>query len=91
MECNNVHFTLLRICSVSIATDRVTSIAILNHDWIGAELASGGSKTVRLKQASLVHLNFCKCKHVDIDCLIITFKLALFQNSKVVSCFVTFK
>lgn len=78
MECNNLHFTLLRVRSVSIAADRVTSIAILHNDWIGAELASGGSKTVRLKQASLVYVNFCKCKHVVFDCVILAFKLTLF-------------
>lgn len=61
MECNNVHFALQRGLSARVGTDRVTSIAILVDDWIEAELGSGGSKTVRLKQASLVYLNFFKC------------------------------
>lgn len=60
MECNNVHFTLQRQRSARTGTDRVTSIAILHDYWVGAELVSGGSKTVRLKQASLVYRNFLK-------------------------------
>lgn len=80
-----VHFALPRECSEWIVEVRVTSGEIVNDDWLGAGLGSGGSKTVRLKQASLVYLNFFECEHAVIYWVIITCKFKHFHNSKVVS------
>lgn len=68
----------------------VTSIAVRHHDWLQAELTSGGSKTIGVKQASLVYLNFLNWQHVVIILKFCTSKQQYFPNSKVVSCSSTF-